>query len=60
MDVGDDLIVMLNRFKVTGRREDFLLVGQLKTFAKTNNISMTVTKERLRKMGAWEDLNCFV
>ena len=60
MDVGDDLIVMLNRFKVTGRREDFLLVGQLKTFAKTNNISMTVTKERLRKMGAWEDKNCCV
>jgi hypothetical protein len=60
MDVGDDLIVMLKKFKVTQRREDYLLISDLKTFAKANNLSLTVVKERLRKMGAWEDANCCV
>ena len=60
MDVGDDLIVMLKKFKVTRRREDYLLISELRTFAKSNNLSPTVVKERLRKMGAWEDANCFV
>lgn len=54
MDVGDDLIIMLRKFKVTHKREDFLLVH------KAHNLSLTVVKERLRKMGAWDDGNCFV
>jgi hypothetical protein len=59
-DVGDDSVLMAQHFEVTGDRKDFVLVRELKTFLRSMNVSMTKGKDRLKRMGAWEDKNCCV
>ena len=51
---------MQRAFRVTGVREDFVRARDLKAFVAGKNISLTVAKDRLVKMGAWEDANCYV
>ena len=59
-DIGDDVSVMARCFKITGNREDFVLTKDLTRIAKFNSMSITVIKDRLKKMGAFYDKNCRV
>ena len=61
-DVGDDLLTMTRNFKITNDRNDFVLTSELKEFLrhKRHNISISVAKERLKKMGGKYDKNCRV
>ena len=59
LDIGDDLILMKQHFKVTGKRGDFVTLKDLKEWIIGRNITITTVKERLRKMGAQEDNNCY-
>ena len=56
----DKAIRELDREKMGLQTQEKKLIGEIKAFAKTNNLSSTVVKERLRKMGAWEDGDCCV
>ena len=59
-DIGDDAAVLSRCFKVTGDREDFVLVKQLAVVARGNGMSITALKDRLGKMGGFYDNNCCV
>ena len=57
-DIGDDTLAMKKCFKVTESREDYVLIKEIKRLAGLSNVSLTVFKERLIKMGAVFDRNC--
>lgn len=61
-DIGDDMLVMTRNFKITNTREDCVLTSELQEFlrSKGHNISISVAKERLKKMGGKYDKNCRV
>ena len=59
-DIGDDTMIMKRCFQVTRTREDIVLVKDIKRMATEHNLSITVFKERLIKMGAIFDKNCCV
>ena len=46
--------------EATCRREDVVTVKQLKAFVLGKDVTLTVLKDRLRRMGAQEDKNCCV
>jgi hypothetical protein len=59
-DIADDLVVMTRCFKITKNRDDFVTFKDLKAFLAGKNVTTTVAKDRLKKMGAWPDDNCCV
>lgn len=59
-DIGDDLVVMTRCFKITKNRDDFVTFKDLKAFLAGKNVTTTVAKDRLKKMGGWPDDNCCV
>ena len=59
-DIGDDMILTTRSFKVTGNRKDYVLLSKIKEFAREHEISPQIVKDRLARMGAREDANCFI
>ena len=58
-DIGDDLLLVLNTFKVTRAWDtDCVTLNQVKDFAKEHQISYGITRDRLVKMGGRLDNNC--
>ena len=57
---GDDLTFMAHCFVVTGDRKDFVLNRDLKPIFRARNVSAAIWKDRLKRMGAYPDKDCFV
>jgi len=57
-DIGDSESVMTRFFKVTGVRNDFVLVKDVEAVATRAGMSLTVVKDHLKKMGGIRDNNC--
>lgn len=52
VDIGDDATVMMRKFTITRQREDVVTLKQLKAFVWGKDMTVTVAKDRLKRMGA--------
>ena len=60
-DVGDDLMLMVNNFKITNNKDDIVFSSDLRLFVKLHKIgSYNKAKSRLERLGAISDKNCCV